>query len=763
MVNGQNQQQSKTTLTEEEAETVVGETEADVIVRNPEGEVIGGDEEFIDDAPIDDGGDGGGDDDTDGGGDDGDTDQQQEQQQQTRTEALTTTRNQLQDLRLTLSEAQDIAQQNPGQTVELDGQQTTATEAVEQLKETKQSLEQRQEKLRTASLDPDATAFAAPDLPGGIGIIRDAPQQPITEPLGDPRTELEQQTEIGRLPEPETERQEQIKEQVGRVRTFEETGPGITPEERQIVEAGKQDIQRAELEQQQQQIQEAPEEARFQIEAGQRNIQLTREEAESLVESRQQRLERQPTAEERRQQRSEQVEVEQLSGPELSQRFFQETGELAAVGAADVGFETAETVASTVTGSDIDVVEPRGREQFEETLPELSEMQRRTTGTVRQTFQGERQEPGVGQDISQAALQISEQTFSPLLGQTPDIPTDPQTQQFLAEATAQEVPEKIIETPTLLAISGETLDDPGQVGLTAVRGSTEFIERTIEEPVEFGVAETVPDIALDISTGSIVGGITPTPQTQVQQQAPPTVQDLQLQRFSTRPEPQVEATTAPPSQVNQVAATPEQATAPGQTLTQPKPLPDFVVQQQTVDTVQPEPLPEAAAVTQATVQPLTESGDLVRPATDTEPVTRPSERVGQVTQPEQVTVPENVVQPLTESVAVPQEQAQVQAQVQERPQVQAQAVPQVRTLPVVTPELDDDRRQVDEVFGGDEAGGRGAARRPSLGSIFAGETVEESEAQQRFTGLEQRPVVVDDNGENEPRENDLEQDIQDLF
>lgn len=362
---------------------------------------------------------------------------------------------------------------------------------------------------------------------------------------------------------PRKKAQQEILEQLVRGKNFKETKNEITETERNVLIAGQTDIQAAEagadyerIEEQQGTARQRKRQWESQLEKLRemeseelQGIHLTRQEAIERAEQEIEELEKflkyseevtQPslkktqergeaiTAEGLQESQEEFIKAENLSNEELIVKNVVEGwgGQLK---------ESAEVVAERPFAAlgynkklyDIPGVEGEPKKAFNEQLPELSEAQERISD-----FALSEQSPLSYVGLTEKNIEEAEERIE--AGQKgfmkSDIPGPVKQTVYgfsefgqvgiiqAPEFFAVEVPEKAMETPTLASLGGATLKDPEQSAKEVVSGGQKFVGEVIEKPIQFGWAETAPDLLLDLAVPG-VGVVMAQPQVQAQTQA----------------------------------------------------------------------------------------------------------------------------------------------------------------------------------------------------------------------------------------------------
>lgn len=541
------------------------------------------------------------------------------------------------------------------------------------------------------------------------------------------RTELEQFAIQEGVAPPRTREQREILRQIRDIREFEEDG--FTPAEREVVELGQQQIEAAaalgDIEEAQEQIREAPEGTELVIdeETG-RTVPL-----EEVREAELKRLESQERRaraalgdiEEGQEFFRERAELQDLSGTELTTRFFTDIAQEPVTAGEVLFFEPGFTASAPQLDVAREVAEAFGgespspgaeREAFEEVLPELTEVQRRF-GIAEEIIEERTPEP-VQQALSgtgpatveqlpsgQFATPFFEQEIEQVTGRVPE---------FLAE----EIPEKQTEFATLSLLTAEAATEPERLFEDIITGAPETVRRAVEDPVEFGVGEIGVDIGLDLITG---GGVVAA-QPQVTARVSEFFEDLET--FGTTRRGQ--ARLVPPRTV------PE---AEQETITEPEPTFPVETELEITDLFTEE------AQTQAELEQLLTGTEQVQ-TLDTELTTLTTqEQAFEQAFTQQRT--QTQTQPQLQLQALEQQQLQVQEQAQAQRTIQAllEPQPQPQTQPIGLFDDGPRRTREEQDF---ETLFTGGEEETDFTTSLVGEffDIEETEELTEFTGLEPR-------------------------
>jgi len=440
--------------------------------------------------------------------------------------------------------------------------------------------------------------------------------------------------------------------------------------------------------------------------------------------------------------------LEDLPTRQLATRFAGELAEFTGTSAAELGAETVTTAAGLGLGDELFDTrrpEPDLREEFRDLTPSLIAAQQRG-GEIGAAL-SDRLPEGTEREAAEFTLDVLGSTLPGGIAVTQLPQSQVFTQRQFArfpEALGAEIPEAATELGGGLAVAERTIEAPGETLATGVRGAGQIAGQFVSEPTQFFQTEIVPDVGLDIVTGSVAPTVLPEASRVVPDREQ--ITDVLTRRRTGQMGTTDTIKTVEPDVVTDVG-------------------PDTPTPEPDIDLVEPgEPAtPQVEPVTEPVTQPQqqTRPDVVARPQPVTEPVSRP----------DAVTRPEDVTDVFTRPEARPQTRSQslvgtepvtepvVETQVQVQPQVQPRPRPQPRPRTVVRPDVDEDIDAVTGSFAGDGTGGRGTERTPSLGAVLQGVTEEPGDVRTEFTGLEQRPVIEDVDDDD----GDVEEELTGLF
>lgn len=481
------------------------------------------------------------------------------------------------------------------------------------------------------------------------------------------------------------------------------------------------------------------------------------------------------------------------------------TGELVKEGilgqAAEAGETFAETAAKRTTPKifnqaieenvddlaslGVESGEGKPREAFKQSLPSLSVAQDRAKTSldelVQENTDQKQRKQATDLAVNTAGIIQSAGPASPFNDLTGEIITGPARpiSEKIAGKTpgyiAKEVPEKIVEGSSVAGATAAAVRNPERLAKETALGAATVTKNAAENPIEFGVGELAVDAGLDLSTGGgavitvpkvqkaggkVKSGVSTVREFRQNAKNSPNFLDAAVQQgLGNMPESQVlKVDTAGPVPEQGPANTPGPKSQPG-TLNvmkpEPEPLQTIKPETETAATTQTSAGVEAIGFTGSfsTSESISESSPSTQSLADTEAipgfeaVTEPVSKPAAVSQI--ISVPKQVTEPVSKTAAEPVPQTV--------PKPLAETVPKPVSRVDIDEDIDSSLTGFKEKTNADQE----TVRTPSFDAVFKGITVKEDELEmdgeeKRFTGLETRPVILEDKNEEV---NDLSSDF----